>query len=609
MQWQGNAMAKPRARRHTGATPGARPAAPSAPGGGPPHRRHHALDPPDLDQRPTMHHPHPAIVLLGLPFLAATGALVAEPVSSQLTPTTLVATTTEPVAPGPFAPTWDSLARYEVPEWFRDAKFGIWAHWGPQCQPEAGDWYARHLYSQDHRQQSHHLAHYGHPSTFGFKDVIHRWKAEPWEPEKLVAFYKRVGARYFFAMANHHDNLDLWASRHHAWNSTRVGPQRDLIAGWAAAARAQGLPFGVSVHAAHAWSWYEVAQGADRDGPRAGLPYDGTLKKEDGKGTWWEGLDPQELYAQAHPPSPDFQRLDAIHSRWHWDNGVTPPDAAYCQRFYDRTVDLINQAQPDLLYFDDTALPLWPVSDAGLKIAAHFYNRHVARAGAADPGVLFGKILDAQQRRCLTWDIERGVPATILTFAWQTDTCLGDWHYDRALYERSGYKSARTVIHLLADIVSKNGNLLLNVPVRGDGSIDEKEVAILEEIAAWMAVNHEAIYATRPWKVFGEGPASEGVELTGQGFNEGKGKPFTAADVRYTASKDGRTLYIIVLGTPTEPLRLAALGRGSAGAAIRSLTLLGSGAAADWSQDETALTLVPPASLPATAALVFKAAL
>lgn len=549
------------------------------------------------------------------PFLALL-ALAAAPlaadaaghISSQLVPASTVNTSAEPVAPGPFAPSWSSLAAYEAPEWFRDAKFGIWAHWGPQCQPEAGDWYARHMYSEGHWQNKYHVSHYGHPSEFGFKDVIHAWKADQWEPARLVSLYKRVGARYFFAMANHHDNLDLWASKHHAWNSVRVGPQKDLIAGWAAAARAEGLPFGVSVHAAHAWSWYEVAQGADKSGDKAGVPYDGKLTLADGKGAWWEGLDPQELYAQAHTPSPDFQNTGSIHARWNWENGVSIPDAAYSQRFYDRTIDLINQAKPDLLYFDDTALPLWPVSDAGLQIAAHFYNQNLARRG--DNGVLFGKILTDDQQDCMAWDIERGVPATILPRAWQTDTCLGGWHYDRTVYEKNRYKSARAVIHMLADIVSKNGNLLLNVPVRGDGSIDEKEEVILAGIGAWMDVNHEAIYATRPWKTFGEGPASEGAELSAQGFNEGKGKPFTAADVRYTASKDGQTVYVVVLGVPTEPLSLAALGATSLGGRPADIRRLDGAERVRWEQTDAALLIQPPQIRPATdAALVFKVSL
>ena len=550
---------------------------------------------------------HPTFFTLLLTSVIPLHAFAASHISSDLIPPSQVSTRNEPVADGPYSPSWSSLSNYQnAPDWFRDAKFGIWAHWGPQCQPEAGDWYAREMYAQGNWKYQYHVNKYGHPSEFGFKDVIHAWKADKWDPARLVALYKRVGARYFFAMANHHDNLDLWASKHHAWNSVRVGPQKDIIAGWAAAARAQGLPFGVSVHAAHAWSWYETAQGADQTGPKAGVPYDGKLTLADGKGTWWEGLDPQELYAQQHTPSPDFQNLGSIHARWNWSNGVTQPDSAYCQTFFDRTMDLINQAQPDLLYFDDTALPLWPVSDAGLQIAAHFYNSNLARRG--DPGVLFGKILSEDQQKALVWDIERGVPATSLPLPWQTDTCIGGWHYDRGLYERNRYKSARTVIHMLADIVSKNGNLLLNVPVRGDGSIDEKEEAVLEGIAAWMAVNSEAIYATRPWKTFGEGPASEGVALSAQGFNEGKGKPFTAADVRYTASKDGRVLYIIVLGVPSEPLHLSTLGLAKTETRISKLSLLGSAEPPRWLQKDTHLIIEPPSSRATPdSAIVFRA--
>ncbi len=519
----------------------------------------------------------------------------ANPIPIDLTPTVVVTTDKEPMAQGKFEPTWKSLEQYQAPDWFRDAKFGIWAHWGPQCQPEAGDWYARHMYLEGQWQNKFHNERYGHPSKFGFKDVIHEWKAEKWDPERLVDLYKRTGAKYFFAMANHHDNLDMWNSRHQPWNSVRVGPKKDIIGGWAKAARKQGLPFGLSVHAAHAWSWYEPAQGADK----AGLAYDGKLTKADGKGTWWEGLDPQDLYAQNHQPSPDFMNSGGIHARWNWGNGVTQPDAAYCQKFYDRTADLINQQQPDLLYFDDTALPLWPVSDAGLKIAAHFYNSNLKRSGGKRNGVLFGKILNDDQLKCMTWDIERGVPNKILPYPWQTDTCIGGWHYDKGIFERGHYKDARTVIHMLADIVSKNGNLLLNVPVKGDGSIDNKEEKILEDLAAWMKVNGEGIFATRPWKVFGEGPASAGAELSAQGFNEGKGKPFTAEDVRYTVSKDGKTINAIVMGVPEKPLRLTALGRSANAGSIRSITLLG-GDSVKWKQEDDALVIEAPGRKPAT---------
>ncbi|MBN2806596.1 MAG: alpha-L-fucosidase, partial [Prolixibacteraceae bacterium] len=269
-----------------------------------------------------------------------------------------------------FEPTWESLSQYEVPEWFRNAKFGIWAHWGPQCQAEQGDWYARGMYQEGSNYYKWHTAHYGHPSVAGFKEVINDWKADHWDPEKLVALYKRAGAQYFFAMANHHDNLDLWDSKYHEWNSVRVGPKKDIMTGWANAAKNHDLPFGISVHASHAWTFYETAQGADTSGVYSGISYDGKLTKEQGKGTWWEGLDPQELYVQNHE----------LSKGWSWDWGplASTPTQAYCDNFYNRTMDLINKYHPDLIYFDDTALPLYPISDAGLKLAAHYYNQNMA---------------------------------------------------------------------------------------------------------------------------------------------------------------------------------------------------------------------------------------
>jgi alpha-L-fucosidase len=545
-------------------------------------------------------------LIVGAFFCALPGIIQAEGISSALTPAVLVSTNAEPVAGGKFQPTWESLKQYQTPEWFRDAKFGIWAHWGPQCQPEAGDWYARNMYLEGSGQYKSHLARYGHPSTNGFKDVIHEWKAENWNPDKLLALYKRAGAQYFFALANHHDNFDNWDSKYQPWNSVKLGPQKDLIGGWAAAARKNGLRFGVSVHAAHAWTWYEPAQGADKTGPLAGVPYDGKLTKADGTGQWWDGLDPQDLYAQNHTPSPGFEKGGSIHSRWNWGNGASQPDQAYCDKFYNRTIDLINQYHPDLIYFDDDALPLWPVSDAGLKIAAHFYNSNLRWHGAGDDGVLFGKILDADQQQCMAWDIERGVSPTIVPHPWQTDTCIGGWHYDRALYDRNGYKSAKTVIHMLADIVSKNGNLLLNIPVLGDGTIDEQELAIVEGIAAWMDVNKEAIFGTRPWKTFGEGPASEGAALQAQGFNEGKGKPTTAADFRFTTK--GNVIYAIELGWPTNVIAIKSLGQSAKllDKPIGKIQLLGSREKLKWSQTGDALTIEAPKKQLGTIAIVFK---
>ena len=532
--------------------------------------------------------------VISTPLLIAANVVCAmDSIPTSAIPTVIVSTTNEPVAAGKFSPNWQSLKQYETPEWFRDAKFGIWACFGPQCEAEDGDWYARGMYDTGSEQNKFHIAHFGPPDKFGFKDLAHAWHAENWDPEKLLALYKRAGAQYFFAMVNHHDNFDCWNSKYQLWNSVNVGPKKDLAAGWAKAARDNGLKFGVSVHAAHAWTWFELAQN-----------YDGKLTKADGKGLWWDGLDPQDLYAQNHPRSPNDFKIWDVSALWKWGNGASLPDQAYCDKFYNRTMDLINQFHPDLIYFDDTALPLWPVSDAGLKIAAHFYNVNEKLHG--DNGVLFGKILDADEAPCMTRDIERGTSNGIEPRPFQTDTCLGDWHYSRSLYDRNGYKSAKTVIRMLADIVSKNGNLLLSVPVRGDGTIDEKEEKIVKDIAAWMDVNKESIFGTRPWKVFGEGPASAGAPIHDQGFNEGKGRPFSAQDFRFTTK--GNVLYAIELGWPTNGVSISSLGKSAKllDQPIKKIQLLGSNEKIQWQQAGDALLISQPKKQPNDFALVFK---
>ena len=515
------------------------------------------------------------------------------------------------IAAGPFEPTWESLVKnYKYPDWYRDAKFGIWAHWTAQCVPEQGDWYARNMYIQGTPANNYHVMTYGHPSKFGFKDIDHIWRAEKWEPEKLMSLYKRAGAKYFFALATHHDNLDCFDSKYSEWNSVNVGPKKDIVGTWARVTRANGLRFGVSNHSSWANRWLQPAYGYDAEGPMAGVRYDAyTLTKADGKDQWWEGLDPQDLYEQRHTPSPNFDKPGSIHTRWDWTNGVSLPDQAYCDKFYNRTADLIKKYQPDLLYFDDDALPLWPVSDAGLKIAADFYNSNTTYNNGKLEAVILGKQLNDVERQGIVWDIERGTSDRIEPLPWQTDTCIGNWHYDRSVYEHNHYKNASSVIKMLCDIVSKNGNLLLNIPVRADGTIDEKEEVVLKGIADWMDMNKECIFGTRPWKMFGEGPNSEGPPLKVGNFNEGKGKPFTANDVRFT-TKDG-VLYMIELGVPKNDLQIKSLS----GAAklldkpIGDITLLGSDEKVQWSQDADKLTIKAPAKSPNEIALVYKISL
>ena len=495
-------------------------------------------------------------------------------------------------APSPFEATWESLSKYVAPEWFRDAKFGLWAHWGPQCQPERGDWYARNMYLQGQRQYTDHAARYGHPSKTGFMDVIHAWKAEHWDPEELLTLYQRAGARYFVAMANHHDNLDLYDSTHHAWNSTRVGPQKDIVGTWARIARQKGLRFGVTNHSAHSWHWYQPAYGYDPEGAMAGVRYDAfRLTKADGAGTWWDGLDPQALYTGRHMVMPDGLTTIKAANDWHdqndrkWNENPPPGDPSYARQWFARCHELITKYRPDLLYFDNTELPL---GQTGLDIAAAFYNANMGWNGGALEAVLNAKKLAPEHRNALVEDYERGFSEILQPLPWQTDTCIGNWHYDRDLFERHAYKSANTVLRLLVDIVSKNGNLLLNIPVRGDGTIDADERRVVEEVATWTRVNGAAIFGTRPWKIYGEGP----TKVVGGMFRESQVTPFTPHDIRFTAK--GETVYALPLATPdTDSLTIAALATGSphAPGQVERVELLGAPGPLDYTRDASGLTI------------------
>ena len=495
--------------------------------------------------------------------------------------------TNEPMATGQFTPDWESLRQYEVPEWFRDAKFGIWAHWGPQCVEGSGDWMARELYIEGIYKANYHREHYGHPSEVGFKDILPLFKAENWTPDELVKFYKEeCGARYFFALGNHHDNFDLWDSKYQEWNSQNIGPHKDILAGWAQAAKKAGLPLGISFHADHAWTWYEPSRRFDLKGEKRGVKYDGWLTKEDGyklnaDGTekWWKGLDPQKLYQQDHDFSERTWDNGSIHSQWGWENGAARPSQEFVTNFYNRTLDAINRYNPDLLYFDVTVLPFYPISDAGLKIAAHMYNHSAATHKGKNQAVVFGKILEEDMKDALVWDVERGAPNQIMPRPWQCCNCIGDWHYNTGVYERNGYKSAATIAKLLVDIVSKNGNMLLSVPLRADGTPDEKELAIMKEFGAWMKVNSEAIYKTRPWKIFGEGPiANADIKINNQGFNDGQYIKAGSEEIRFTQTE--KNLYVAALGWPEgKTIRVKALAEGSTlfPSDIKQVDLLGCG--------------------------------
>jgi alpha-L-fucosidase len=515
------------------------------------------------------------------------------------------------LAAGPFEPTWASLVKnYKFPEWYRDAKFGIWAHWTAQCVPEQGDWYARRMYIQGEKDYEYHVKTYGHPSKFGFMEIDNLWKAEKWEPERLMALYKRAGAKYFFAMATHHDNFDSYDSKYHAWNSVRVGPKKDLAGLWQRAARANGLRFGLTNHNSWANRWLQPAYGYDAEGPLAGVRYDAyTLRKEDGKGKWWEGLDPQDLYTGNVVKIPDGIKTAAEMRAWINANTSLAksnpmPAAPFVQDWFLRCQDLVDKYQPDVLYFDTNELPL---EQAGLDLVCHYYNASAALNGGKTQVVVNGKHILPAHTGAFVEDIERSTANAIRPDPWQTDTCIGDWHYSRAIAEENRYATVATIVGMMTDIVSKNGNLMLNIPLRGDGSIDEHEEAFLAGLAAWMGVNSEGIYGTRPWKIYGEGPSTT-ARPAARGGGRGAAPAYTSQDIRFT-TKDG-ALYAFVGAWPESRVaRIKSLAAGSPqlkGAKIAAVSLLGHDGKVNWTQDEQGLSVTLPDKAPSQYAVTLK---
>jgi alpha-L-fucosidase len=503
--------------------------------------------------------------------------------------------------PGPFLPFWESLKSYRCPRWFQDAKFGIWAHWSPQCVPEQGDWYARNMYIQGMPQYEYHVKTYGHPSQFGYKDICHIWKAERWDPENLIEMYKRAGAEYFVALATHHDNFDCWNSKHQPWNAVNVGPKRDIVGQWAPVARAHGLRFGVSYHGTPHRVWDEflpVRYKSDATGPLAGVPYDGMQTIADGKGKWWEGMDPQGINGKPHlknTPCPEF-----------------------VQQFMLRVQDVIDSYSPDILTFDDNIqfdfdrggrfapdLGVWlGIPDLAPQIMAYYYNKNLQAHHGHLEGVLDMKMVPEPVWGTLTRDFEMGLADGIQEKPWQTEACIGHWHYDRAVFENHTYQKASLIIPLFVDIVSKNGNLLLNIPLPGNGEPDSDEIAFLEELADWQKVNSEAIKGTRPWTIYGEGPSTAMTNVPSYQLSRYR---FDTTDIRFTTK--GRSLYAIALGWPTDGrilIRSLASDSRNYPARIGKVELLGSESEVKWTRGADGLEIQVSGDPPCKYAFSFR---
>jgi alpha-L-fucosidase len=476
-----------------------------------------------------------------------------------------------------FKPTFDSLQTFKCPDWFRDAKFGIWSHWGAQSVPMYGDWYARFMYVEGHEQYLYHLRHYGHPSKFGYKDLVKLWKAENFNPAELMDLYYKAGARYFVAQAMHHDHFFNFPSSYNRFNSTKMGPMKDICGLWKKEADNFKMPFGFTEHLSATFSWWFTNKGADKYGPYAGVPYDGN--------------DPEysDFYLNNHEHIMDqqgFAQWHTLNEKHHeyWKNVIT---------------ELIDLYKPDLLYTDGP-LPFgkgghqWnddatkrgdPIYKNGLDIVAHLYNTSIEKFGE-NKAVYTQK--DARPEICVIGvaDIEKSQLPDINPNPWQTDTCIGNWFYDvRQKFKRPGH-----VIEMLVDIISKNGTMLLNILQLPDGSIDDESRYLLKELASWFDVNSEAVYDTRPWHTFGEGPSGVIID----GFREEE-VDWTSSDYRFVTKNDGKILFAHMMRAPEN--RVAVIKSLTPNDKVINVSLLGVGKL-EFNQFEGVLSVKLPANIP-----------
>jgi alpha-L-fucosidase len=462
-----------------------------------------------------------------------------------------VAALSAPAVEGPYQPEWESLKAHRNPEWFRDAKLGIYTHWGPvtlgtEDAPHDCQWYGMDMYKPDSKSFQWHKEKFGDQKTYGYKDVIPLFTAPKFDAEKWADLFVKAGAKFAGPVAVHHDNYALWDSAVTPWNSVKTGPKRDITGELANAFKARGLKFVPTFHHGFAWRYFEPAFAFDA---------------ADGKDFL--------LYTEPHEPK-------------------APPSKRFQEQWLAMVMEVVEKYEPDMIWFD---FELYHViqPEYQKRMFADYYNWAVAKGKESAVAHKFRQI----HEHTGILDFERGREDKLVPYPWLTDTSLGPWFNSKA--ER--YRSPENLIHVFADIVSKNGCMLLNVGPNADGSIPDRAEKLLSELGGWLQVNGEAIYGTRPWKVYGEGP----TKSKGGGFSENKDPDFHADDIRFTTKGD--TLYAISLGLPDKDLMLRSLGK-SAGS-VRSVEVLGAGAA-QWSQDDDGLTLKPMAKWPCKHAVIFK---
>jgi alpha-L-fucosidase len=475
---------------------------------------------------------------------------------------------------GPFTADWDSLGAYRIPEWFRDAKFGIFIHWGVYSVPAFGnEWYPRNMYQQGDPAFKHHVETYGPQSKFGYKDFIPMFRAEHFDADAWVDLFSRSGVRYVVPVAEHCDGFAMYDSGITGWNAAKMGPKRDIVGELAVATRKRGLYFGASSHRAEHWWWYQ-----------GGTKFDSDVQDPRYAGIYGPAR-PMALAGEDDIKEPNPSHLE----KW------LAPDAAFMDDWLARSTEIVDKYHPDFLYFD------WWIGQPAFqpylkRFAAYYYNQ----AARQKQGVVLTYKQNDFPENAAVLDIERGKLDALRLLPWQTDTSVSihSWGYAK----NDEYRNTKSLIGELVDVVSKNGNLLLNVGPKADGTIPEEARTILLQMGAWLQTNGEAIYGSRPWVLYGEGPTN----VASSAMNTDR-QEFTSEDVRYTTHNGA--LYAIALGWPTNgELRLHTLWRGTPylPGPVCSVQLLGSNSQLSWTQQEDGLHIKLPQAAPDEPAFTFR---
>lgn len=523
-----------------------------------------------------------------------------------------------PIAEGPFEPTWESIEKNYPgePAWLREAKFGIWVHFGPQSAGESGDWYARNLYKPGHRAYVNHLKRFGHPSETGYKEVLRDWNPTKLDPAALTKLYEDAGARFLMIQGVHHDNFDLWNSKYQPWNSVNIGPKRDIIGEWAKACRADGMHFGITFHHEYTWWWWQTAFSSDSEGEKKGIPYDGNLTLADGKGKWWEGYDPRLLYGI------DLREYKGVVNAAN--TGWSPPPAGiytnhldfakwYTTQWALRMMDVTEHYDPDFIYTDGTVQGPFTGNGTGTGIKANamplvmadYYNRTLKNRGEVNT---FSIVKFRHKTNGTVNTEEFGIPAEIKRDQpWIGEAPVGDWFYAPDFTYNSGM-----MIRYIIEAISRDGNAALSIPIRPDGSLDDECITMLKEVGVWMRRNGEAVYGSHAWKIPGEGEIVDGKlrQLPGGKLcNDQADFKFEAKDIRFTIGKNG-SLYAFCMIVPEHraQLKIKSLGKDAMklDKPVKDVKLLGHNGKLKWKQEADGLVIICPDEMPFATSVVFK---